>query len=312
MRHDPLGGRSVLVTGANGFVGRAVARRLIESDAARLLFLSRRGAPLENARVTQIHADLASLTPAHFVGMAPEIVIHLAAFTPKDQCQANDMARVQHANIDGLRCLLEALPDSVRRFVFISTLDVYEPDVAHCISEATPTNPQTLYAASKLFGETLTRIVAREREWEHAILRLGHIYGEGEQAYAKLIPATIERLLGGLPPRVHGTGTELRDFLHVDDASEAILRAASHPQPELGPLNIVSGRSVSVRKLLALLAELCEWSGGIEHVDTPCSGRSYCFNNIEMKKALGDWPKVELRDGLAREIAAFREQRHAA
>lgn len=312
MRLEALRGKTVLVTGASGFIGRVLSARLREIEGLRLVLLSRSGGSFEAPGAHWIDADLNKLTAGHFDPFGIDIAIHLAAFIPKSVAEADDADAVYAANINGMRRLLDSLPNHLQRFVFISSVDVYAPDSTHCLSERTPTAPATLYAASKLFGETLTRVVAEQRGWGHVILRLGHIYGEGEHACAKLIPATIERLLAGEPPRVHGSGDELRDFLHVRDAAEAIARAAAHPDPGLGTMNVVSGRSLSVRSLIHLLAKLCGWNGEIEYVDAPRSGRSFCFNNVRMKTMLGEWDQVDLHTGLLREIAERKERRHAA
>ena len=73
-----------------------------------------------------------------------------------------------------------------------------------------------------MFGEGLAAVFARTAGTEHVTLRFGHVFGPGEERYAKLVPETIRRVLSERPPRIAGDGSETRDLLYVDDAAEAL------------------------------------------------------------------------------------------
>src|SRR6202035_2606128 len=124
------------------------------------------------------------------------------------------------------------------------------------ISEATALGPTTLYAASKLYCEQLVRSHAKANAYSCAVLRYGHIYGPGEAAYEKAIPAFIRGLLAGNTPSLLGDGSALRDFLYVGDAVEATLRAADCSDRIVGPINVVRGASVSILEIVRVLSEL--------------------------------------------------------
>jgi len=208
---------------------------------------------------------------------------------------------------------LESLRNTTQKMIFASTLDVYaQPPNGHVLTESSPLSPSTLYGASKLFCEQLVRTFARQHGYGYAILRFGHIYGPGEEAYSKLIPVAIQALLRNESPVIHGDGSVQRDLLFVEDAVEVTLRAAVAKIEKLDPVNIVSGKSTSVRQIVEILTALCERTMQATYLDKPAS-QSLKFSSDKMTELFGSREMVPLQEGLRQEVAYFRsliQQQH--
>lgn len=306
-----LAGKTVLVTGATGFIGRRLAARLAEDPAARTVLLSRRPPRAEEPGGARwVEAGMDGLTRETWSAAGVErvdVVLHFGAFTPKSGDQADSIDGAVNDNLLGTRALLDSLPGAPERVVLASTLDVYAPPApGEPLTEASPLGPSGLYGASKLFCEHLVRAWCAQRGCGCAILRVGHVFGPGEEAYRKLIPQTIRQLLAGERPTLWGDGSAERDFLYVDDAAEAALRAAASPLPALGPVNVVRGESVPVREIVAMLVEITGFAEGPRFLEDRPAGASLRFDAGRMRELLGEWPLVPLREGLAREVEAFR------
>ena len=304
-----LAGKHVLLTGAYGFIGQALLARLQEETGTRLIVLSRSPRAPAMDGITHVAAPLQQLTRQiwdHAGIRRIDLVLHLGAFTPKTGAEADQWEPVFRDNLEGTRRLLESLPSVPERIVFASTLDVYAPTAdGESLDESSPTDPQGLYGASKLFCEHLVRAYARRTACGYAILRYGHIFGPGEERYGKLIPSSIRAIMRGEPPTVYGDGSALRDLLYVSDAVEATMRAATSADVALGPVNIVRGASVPIREVVETLVQVMDFRQGINFVEGP-PGRSLRFSNQKMKDAIGEWPLVSLEDGLRREVAYFK------
>lgn len=311
---NKLIGKTVAVTGCTGFIGKYLVHALRQIPNLTLILLSRSDIAEPQADTTWIYGALEDMTSETWSNAGIDkidVVFHLGGFTPKTGADANNIDNSFQANILGTRCLLESLPKSTGRIVFSSTLDVYavanKDDV---ITEETQVQPPSIYGASKLLGEHLTRLYAEHHGMCSSILRLGHIYGPGEEHYNKLIPVVIRQVLSGEHPVIYGDGNELRDFLYVDDAVEAIIRAASAPEEHIGPINIVSGASVSVVQVVEKISKLSGYTGDIEYRMKTTKGRSYRFDPSLMQKNLGFWPLVSLEDGLLLEIKQLQSGPH--
>jgi len=303
-----LNGKTVLVTGASGFIGRHIVRQLREYSE--VVALSRQSEPdARGENVKQVVCSFNDLFPGIWEkeGIQEiDVVIHLGGFSPKGAQDVNKIGEVYRDNLLGTRTLLESLPPTVKRIVFSSTVDVYDYSSTRVIDESSPIGPDTLYAASKYFCELLVKTFALARDWSYSILRVGHLYGPGESRYVKLIPQTIRTLLRGELPTIFGPGTDERDYLYVEDAVDFVIRAATSEIRHLGPLNFVRGRSLSVQEIVETLMRLTNFQGPPRHTEAVSDRRSMRFNNSRMLKLLGDTKFVELEEGLRREIAYFQ------
>jgi UDP-glucose 4-epimerase len=302
---------ALLVTGAGGFIGNHLVRLLLgagddvtivaQHSARRSLDL-----PAQKNLVT-LPADLENIgralgderLPRQYAG-----VFHLAAYTPKASGNEDEDAVVA-SNVVGLRELLRACEGRVERFIFASTLDVYGAP-AGPLSEESPLRPQTLYAASKILGEVAVRRWGKRTNARTAVLRVGHIYGPGEDAYRKLIPNTIRALLAGDAAVQYGEGNEKRDFLYVADAATAFVELWKKMAAGDGEtLNLVSGESISVAGVIALLCSIVGAGAKTERRASAGQATSFEFDSRRLRETL-PFVRTSLADGLGAEVAWFR------
>jgi nucleoside-diphosphate-sugar epimerase len=307
-----LSGKTILLTGATGFIGSHLATRLKQIPDIKLVLLSRKSVSETNQNVVIVSCPLDELTRQTWLNQGIEkieIVFHLGAFTPKRSSEGDLVEPVYRDNLNGTRALLESLPAVPERIVFASTLDVYAPPPDNYIlTELSPIGPPSLYGASKLFCEHLVKAYARQCNCGYAILRYGHIYGPGEEAYAKIIPQAIKSLLRNESPVIYGDGSVKRDFLFVGDAVEATIRAAAGKHRSTEAVNIVSGDSKTIREYVVMLVGLIGYRGEIKYLLDKPAGRSLKFSNDRMFDVLGRWGLCPLEEGMRQEISYFEKQ----
>ncbi len=297
----------ILLTGASGFLGKHLLAALLAERGARGVVVMT-SKPIVGITTLLRNGDIVkedAFREAPFNTITE--VIHAGAFIPKSAAEGGDWIRCT-ANILHTQSLLQALPKGVQRFINISTVDVYAP--AKVISENSQIAPPSLYGHSKLYCEHMAEAWAVGSEAAVQNLRLGHIYGPGEEGFKKIIPESFKRILRGEPLQLWGDGAELRAFIYVEDAVNAILKALTLNTYD-GPINIAGGTALSIRELTDKIREAAG-AEDTEIVSNPPVGasRSLSFDNRKMRRIIGD-ERMTLEDGLRREwnhMKALHEQ----
>ncbi len=244
--------KRALLTGGTGFIGANLARRLLDDghDVHLLLRPGHASWRIEEirARVTVHEADLAepSGLDATVARIRPDWVFHLAAHGAYSW--QTDLERILRTNFLGTVHLVQAcVKAGFEGFVHAGSSSEYGLK-DHAPAETELLEPNSPYAVAKAAATHFCRLAARERGLSIVTLRLYSVYGPFEEP-ARLVPTLIVHgLRGDLPPLV--APSVARDFVHVDDAVEAFVRAASRPHQQPGAVyNVGTGLQTTLREV---------------------------------------------------------------
>ncbi|GAA0702188.1 UDP-glucose 4-epimerase GalE [Kitasatospora atroaurantiaca] len=253
----------ILVTGAFGFVGRAVVRRLA-GDGHEVWALTHRpeGSAVPDLPAAQVrHADVRdqeALRPA-LDGVAA--VCHLAALT-NSRTSLDRPEAYREVNLGGTTALLDALASrpgggAPPVVVLGSTAAVYGAPDRQPITEETVPAPGNPYGASKLDAEELLRQRAAAGEVSAVILRCFNVGGTGDVDEARIIPKALAVAAGRHPYlELTGDGGTVRDFVHVDDVAQAYALAVTGARPGLARTYNVGATPASMLEIVQLVERI--------------------------------------------------------
>lgn len=296
-------GTKVLITGASGFIGQALTRRLSQAGA-QVHGLYRRVRPVDTADGKWWQCDLTDpVATRHVVNsIRPEVVFHLASHVVGRR-ELPTVAPTLQSNFMSTVNLLTVLGDDCRRIVLTGSME--EPSAAGA-DWPVPSSP---YAAAKLAANAYGRMFHRLYGTPVVILRLFMVYGPGQQDLTKLIPYTILSLLNDRPPNV-SSGRRHVDWVYVDDVVEAFVAAGVAPAAvNGGTFDIASGELVTVRTVVERLTQLINPSLRPQFGAAP--DRAYEQEptaNLRPAAEQLHWrPRTPLTDGLARTVEWYRQ-----
>lgn len=304
--------KRVIVTGATGFVGANLARRLLR-DGHEVHLLVRAG--YQPWRIEEIRGDVhlheVQLHEIESVTcvidqIRPDWIFHLAVYGAFSS-QTNQLHLVQ-TNIRGTINLVQAcLKTGFEAFVNTGSSSEYGFK-DHPPAETEVLEPNSLYAASKAAATAYCRQTAQERNVHLPTLRLYSVYGPYEDPTRLISTLIVRGLQGELPPLV-GPETS-RDFVHVDDVVEAYLLAATHPSQEPGAIyNVGTSVQTTVREAVAVARQ------ALEIPAEPCWGtmpaRSWdtsvwVSDNRKISKELAWTPRYNFLRGFTATVEWFR------
>lgn len=266
----------ILLTGASGFIGSHILIKLIKKFGKEsLVVLTSQEIPNVNCVTYNSHKAF-NLRKDYFDNITH--IIHAGAFTPKDSKSANDLDAC-FSNIEFMRELLSFKFINLTRFINLSTLDVYA-FTKDKISEESIIKPISLYGSSKLYCEEMLKTFSQEKLIECINLRIGHVYGPGEEKYKKVLPVFIQKILEGKPVEILGNGDELRSFIFINDVVESVVNALSKDILFKSiDINVVSGMPISIKEILKKLIEISGETVEIKQKNSMHSKRDLVFNN---------------------------------
>jgi UDP-glucose 4-epimerase len=312
----------VLVTGAAGFIGSNLVRRLLEDgrrvvavddlSTGRLENLEPARAPHLTGRLQFDRLDvLSDALPVLMARLRPAVVVHLAAQVDVRVSVAEPL-RDATANVLGtLRVLEAARAADVGRVVYAASIAGYgdPPPSALPLDESITTPPLSPYGASKRAAGDYVLAYGALHGVEGVVLTLANVYGPHQTTAGEggVVATFVGRMLEGRPCTVYGDGLQTRDFVHVDDVADAFVRATERGAGER--MMIGTGVATTVTDLFRVCAEATGYD--LEPVMAPARAGEVRDSVVDAARAaevLGWRAWTDVRAGVGATVAWARER----
>jgi GDP-L-fucose synthase len=299
----------IVVAGGTGLVGSAIARAF-------------RAAGHEVISVSTVNVDFLNITATvDFIGdIAPDVIVDAAARV--GGIGANNAYPVEFLinNISIQNNLMAAAHlANVNKFIFLGSSCIYPRDCHQPIKEeylltGHLENTNSAYAIAKIAGIELVKSYRKEYGHKWVSLMPTNLYGPNdnfELQGSHVFPALIRKFIEATEQKskrvvLWGSGTPLREFLHVDDFAQAVLMVNDNYDSEKH-LNVGSSEEITIRDLSKLISELANFEGEIVWDSSKPDGTPRKVLDSTNLRELGWAPKISLRDGIASTIAWYRD-----
>lgn len=309
--------RRLLVTGGAGFIGSGFVHYVMAhtDDSVTVLDkLTYAGnlASLEGLPADRFHLVRGDICDADLVDELfddHDAVIHYAAESHNDNSLSGPAPFVQ-TNIVGTFTLLEAARRTGIRFHHISTDEVYgdlEYDDPERFTDSTPYNPSSPYSSTKAGSDLLVRAWVRSFGVDATISNCSNNYGP-RQHVEKFIPRQITNVIDDVRPRLYGDGLNVRDWIHADDHSSAVLRILDDGRRGETYLIGADGEKTNRQVVEIILGTLGLPSDAYDLVtDRPGHDKRYAIDWSKLRDELGWQPKYrDFESGIADTVAWYR------
>lgn len=316
-------GRRVLITGGLGFIGSNLARTLADLGADVLIvdsLLTDYGGNLFNiagyeSRLRVNIADIRQGTTMSYLVRDREVIFNLAG-----QVSHIDSMRDPHTDLE-INCrsqltLLEAcrLRNPLTKVVFAGTRQVYGRPDRLPVDETHLVRPTDINGINKAAGENYHLVYNNVFGIRACSLRLTNVYGPRQLIRHNrqgFIGWFIRLAIEGREIQVYGDGSQMRDFVYVDDVADAFLRAGASDECNGGVFNVGGTEPIAHRDLVTLLIEKAG-RGSMRFVEWPHEKRridigSFYSDSSKFTATTGWRPTVDLDEGFARTLAYYRE-----
>lgn len=288
-----------VITGGAGFIGTNLALYLVgkEYEVVVVDDLSAGDAKRLPPDVVFHQVDIRDTLALKNIFNEGDVVVHLAAL-PRVQFSIDNPTLTHDVNVNGTLSVLEAAREKrVSRVVFAASSSAYgDQETLPLTVDMTP-QPKSPYALHKYIGETYMKLWAELFGVDTVSLRFFNVYGphlNPDGPYALVIGLFLKLTKEGKPLTITGDGTQTRDFTHVQDVAEAVLKAGISHQALRGEvLNIGAGKQTSMNRLAELIG------GKVEYV-APRIEPKHTLADISRTTELLSWePRIQLEEGLA-------------
>ena len=308
----------LLVTGGAGFIGSNFVHHVIDNTdhdvtvLDKLTYAGNRASlvGLPERRLRLVQGDVADREVVHALVADADAVVHFAAESHNDN-SLHDPAPFVQTNIVGTFTVLEAVRTHGTRLHHISTDEVYGDlplDDPIRFDESTPYNPSSPYSSTKAGSDLLVRAWVRSFGVAATISNCSNNYGP-YQHVEKFIPRQITNVLRGLRPKLYGAGENVRDWIHADDHSSAVLTILERGRVGETYLIGADGEKNNKQVVEMILRLMGQPADGYDHV-TDRSGHDlrYAIDATKVRQELGWRPRYsDFEAGLSATIDWYRE-----
>jgi len=308
----------LLVTGGAGFIGSNFVHHVVARTDHHVTVLDKLTyagnlaslAGLPEDRVKFVQGDIADAALVDSLFSRTDAVVHYAAESHNDN-SLNDPSPFLNTNIVGTYTLLEAARRHDVRFHHISTDEVYgdlELDDPNRFTEHTPYNPSSPYSSTKAGSDLLVRAWVRSFGVRATISNCSNNYGP-YQHVEKFIPRQITNVIRGIRPKLYGAGLNVRDWIHADDHSSAVLTILE--KGEIGQTYLIGADGEKNNKDVVelILTLMGQDPTAYDHVtDRAGHDLRYAIDSTRLRTELGWQPTYrDFEAGLAATIEWYRQ-----
>ncbi|QPZ37489.1 dTDP-glucose 4,6-dehydratase [Paramicrobacterium chengjingii] len=308
----------ILVTGGAGFIGSNFVRFVLDNTAHSITVLDKltyaantaslQGLPA--SRFALVQGDITDADLVDGLVASHDAVVHYAAESHNDN-SLDDPRPFLDSNVIGTYTLLEAARRHGTRFHHISTDEVYgdlELDDPNRFTESTAYNPSSPYSSTKAASDLLVRAWVRSFGIEATISNCSNNYGP-YQHVEKFIPRQITNVLTGVRPKLYGAGANVRDWIHAEDHSSAVLSVLEHGSIGETYLIGADGEKNNREVVEMILQQLGQPAGAYDLVtDRVGHDLRYAIDSTKLRTELGWAPRfTDFSEGLASTIAWYRD-----
>ena len=306
--------RKVLVTGANGFIGAWLCKKLVEKQAEIVGIVMERNSILQehgiDGKIKEIEADVtdAKKIDEIFEQEKPSVCFHLAAKSSTRQASLN-LRQTFEVNVLGTFNVLNAAQKVSSDVVFVSSLKVYGGSTKNCFSEEQELNGNTAYASSKICCERLCKMFADRNGLQIGIARPSNTFGGYDLNEKRIVPVAVNKILKGEAPVLESSCENSFDFLYVEDLVEGLMLLAekvSESELKAEAFNFGSGKSTSLLELVELVARVA--GSDLKPVlKGKCVRSRECLCIEKAERELGWKPTHSLKEGLEKTVECFKK-----
>ena len=309
--------RNILVTGGAGFIGSNFVHHVVGHTDYNVTVLDkltyaanpRSIESLPQDRVRLVVGDICDAGAVDPLVAAADVVVHFAAESHNDN-SLHDPRPFLDTNIIGTYTLIEAARRHGTRFHHVSTDEVYgdlELDDPQRFTEKTPYNPSSPYSSTKAGSDLLVRAWVRSFGLQATISNCSNNYGP-YQHVEKFIPRQITNVIDGVRPKLYGAGENVRDWIHANDHSSAVLRIIE--KGEIGQTYLIGADGEKNNKDVVelILKHMGQPADAYDQViDRPGHDMRYAIDSTRLRTELGWEPRyANFEQGIADTIAWYR------
>lgn len=309
MKRQTIKDSTILVVGGAGFIGSHLADRLITEDASKVIIMDNLFIGMKENLVNALnkgailHVDNAENQEAllHVVEKFEVDIVFNCATKPLNYSFINP-ADAYMTNVLVVKNLLELQRKrAFQTLCHFSSSEAYGSSEYQPMDEQHPLIPLTTYAAGKASADLLLQSYVNMFDLDAFIVRPFNNYGprqnfEGEMA--GVIPVTINKIMEGSPPEIHGDGSQTRDYIYVKDTANIVLKVF----PVIAPgecVNITTDQQTPIKTVVETVAEIMNYHGTILHKPArKADVQSHRGSTKKLAEMIGEIQRTPFQDGI--------------
>lgn len=301
--------KKVLITGASGFVGSHFLR-VLSSAAALTIGTSLNNVDEKTYRTNLLHLEELTKLCEKFNF---NVLVHCAALDGNSDFKSKNLVRVMDENISMARNIFTACSlTGIKDIVLVSSAEVYANEAGSPITEDSDyrkhfNNSGSGYAYAKIFSEIMAKMYSQQYGINIFIVRPTNIYGPNDNfsgSVSKVIPSMIRNALLDNPIEIWGDGTQVRDFIFVEDMVRVVLNMVSENRIDL--LNISTGQTSTILELAEMIISLSGSRSEIKLFKNRPTGVHSRVLDTSTVSGFIDFCPTNLIDGLRETVTWFR------